>query len=379
MNLRDRFLRTLKGETVDRVPLELDGFEAVSREYIHKSGDMLWKEIADRVYDKIHYYISAGSIVDPIDRFFMVNERHIKKAQVIQGDNTLTQMEIPTPKGMLTACTGFNSSSRTQWVLKHPVECMEDIEKIASLSWELPGHFKAPDLSKLPHDFSDRGVLKLTLSSPVVCVSGMMSYEYFLELCATNFELMKELTEISFEREMVILESVLKNKNVDMLWIGGCEWMTPPMASPKLYDELVHGYEDKMISRAHELGALCQVHCHGNISSTLEKIIERGGDYTEPVEPPPDGDIEFSEAKKLAAGRITLGGNIESRIIEGGSEKEIEEAVVKAFEGGKHRMILKPSAFPISKVSEQMYRNYNKMIDLWDEMSQYRALVRYGI
>jgi len=143
------------------------------------------------------------------------------------------------------------------------------------------------------------------------------------------------------------------------------------MASPRLYDELVHVYEKQMISRAHELGSLCQVHCHGNIRSTLGKIIERGADYTEPVEPPPDGDIEFNEAKQLAGGRITLGGNIESRIIDGGSPEEVEEAVRMAFEGSKYRMVLKPSAFPISRLTERMFNNYNHMIDLWEKLSKF--------
>ncbi len=47
----------------------------------------------------------------------------------------------------------------------------------------------------------------------------------------------------------------------------------------------------------------------------LERTIERGADYTEPVEPPPDGDITMAEAKRLVAGRLALGGNIDCRVL----------------------------------------------------------------
>ena len=74
-----------------------------------------------------------------------------------------------------------------------------------------------------------------------------------------------------------------------------------------LYRELVQDFERKVIERIHAGGDISHIHCHGNVRSTLELAIQRGGDFFEPVEPPPDGDITFAEAKALANGRITLG------------------------------------------------------------------------
>ena len=73
---------------------------------------------------------------------------------------------------------------------------------------------------------------------------------------------------------------------------------------------------------------------------------------------------------RRAAGQITLGGNVEARILEHGSAAETEAATRAAFEGGKTRMILANSAGPISPVTPKMAANYHRLIDVWEELSE---------
>jgi hypothetical protein len=103
--------------------------------------------------------------------------------------------------------------------------------------------------------------------------------------------------------------------------------------------------------------------------STLEKVIERGADFVEPMEPPPDGDITLAEAKAVARGRITLGGNIESRVLETGDGDDVEAATRRAFEGGGHRMVLKTTSGPIASMTPRLVRNYHRLLDVWEELS----------
>lgn len=70
-----------------------------------------------------------------------------------------------------------------------------------------------------------------------------------------------------------------------------------------------------------------------------------------------------------AAGRITLGGNIEARVLEHGPAEGVEQAVRAAFEGGKRRMVLQNTAGPISRLSPRMVENYHRLIDVWEELS----------
>jgi hypothetical protein len=367
LNLRNRFLETLKGRKADRVPLMLDGFLFTSRAKIDADRDPARREIAHRVFDYCASFVLYPSYVN---RYLVTPAQFTGEvSRQEQNGNTTVTSEIATPKGKLTAITAQNSLTRTIWTVKYPVESLQDIEKIRSVRWELPLNLAPPDLSQLPSNFYEKGILRTGVSSPFVCVAGMMPYQYFLELSAIELNLLKELTLVCKERILNVLDVLLTPRTIDYVWMGGCEWVTPPMGSPRLYDELVQESEKEVISRIHDAGALCHIHCHGNVRSTLEMVIERGGDFFEPVEPPPDGDITFAEAKEVAAGRITLGGNIEARILANESADVVEEATRKAFEGGKHRMVLKTSDGPISKITPSMLKNYHRLIDVWEELS----------
>jgi hypothetical protein len=364
MNPRQRLLTTLKGGVADRVPLILQGFHCESTQEI---GDPARREIADRIHSEIHYFIHCPAF---INRYLVTPPQRMKEVcREGQNGNLRVTTEIDTPKGKLTAVTHRNPVSHTIWTVKYPVESLADIEKIRSVPWESPPDLAPPDLSDIPDSFNSRGIVRAGISSPMVCVAGMMPYDYFLELCATELTVIKELTAICFVRILSVLDVVLSAGTVEYVWMGGCEWLTPPMGSAELYEELVQPFESEVIKRIHADGALSHVHCHGNVRSTLERVIDRGGDYFEPVEPPPDGDITFAEAKALAGGRITLGGNIEARVIEHESADCVEQATRSAFEGGKKRMVLQTTAHPISELTPRMTENYHRMIDVWEELA----------
>jgi len=76
------------------------------------------------------------------------------------------------------------------------------------------------------------------------------------------------------------------------------------------------------------------------------------------------------EAKKVATGRITLGGNVECRVLCNESQDAVEKAVRAAFEGGKERFILRPTEGPSPRLSQQEFNNYMRLIDIWEELSQ---------
>ena len=368
MTPREGFLTTVRGDTADRVPLELAGFQFASRSEIDAQPDPLRREIAHRVFDATFFRVVVPS---HINRYLITPPQAIQtRARMLPNGVRRTDGVIHTPKGDLTFASELNPVAGTGWQVKYPVESEADIEKIASVPWELPQGLAPPDMDSIPEGFDERGVLETRISSPFVCVAGMMRYERFLELALTQPDLIADLTEICRRRTLDVLAVLLSKPGIEYVWLGGSEWVTPPMASPAIYDALVQAQERDLIDYVHKHSdAVVHIHCHGHVRHALLRSIERGADYTEPVEPPPDGNITMSEAKALADGRIALGGNIECRILCNETEDDVETAVRTAFDGGKHRFVLRPTEGPSPRMSEQEYRNYMRMVDVWEELS----------
>ena len=368
MTPRNRMLKTTRGETADRVPLELAGFHYQSRAGVEKVADPLRRDIAERIFDESDYRATHPSHINRSLATPPQRMRHETKS--LPNGETESRTIIDTPKGELTAIRRTVRSAGTSWQVKYPVETRDDIDKIASVPWELPSGLAPPDANKLPDDSEERLILSTTISSPFVCVAGMMDYQWFLELCATDMPLMKELTEICRQRVLDCVKALLSGPGIDYVWLGGSEWVTPPMASPRVYDELVQEQERDVISYIHDNSdAVVHVHCHGHVRDALPKVIERGGDYLEPVEPPPDGDITMAEAKEQADGRVTLGGNVECRLLCNEPADTVEAATRAAFEGGKRRFVLRPTEGPSPRLTEREHANYMRMIDVWEELS----------
>ena len=368
MTPRERMMTTLRGGVADRVPMELPGLQFATRDGIGRHPDPLRREIAHRVFDEMFYTIPVNSFINR--HLVTPQQRFSSRTEALPNGHRRTHGTIDTPKGHLTFATEYSPEANTSWQVKYPVETMEDIKKIQSVPWERPARLAPFAPTNLPADFESRGIVQTRISSPMVCVAGMMSYEWFLELALTEPALIAELTETCRVRILDVLEVLLEQPGIEYVWMGGSEWVTPPMASPRLYDALVQEQERSIIDYVHQHSdAVVHVHCHGHVRHALERTIERGADYTEPVEPPPDGDITLAEAKQISDGRITLGGNVECRILTNEPEGTVEQAVYEAFEGGKERFVLRPTEAPSPQLDEKEYRNWQRMIDVWEDLS----------
>ncbi len=381
MTPRERFLNILRGQPVDRIPLDMQGFNnhyspAVEGWYgfpsyleVHQYSDPGYEELAARIEDKCiaQYHIPSWA-----NRYLVTPRQRIHETTAGKsGDRERFIREIDTPKGQLHAVVERSAESvGTIWTIKNPVESEEDIEKIRSIPWELPDGLAGAKLRSLGPDRYGRRVLYTYVTSPAICVAGMMDFQSFLMMCATDLCLIEELTEECLRRELEILDVLLADPGIDVVWIGGSEWLTPPLASPATYESLVQLQEARLIERIHAAGAFAHVHCHGNVRETLGLAIARGADYFEPVEPPPDGDITFAEAKEKVDGSLVLGGNIETALLEEGSEQEVERAVEEAFRGRRQGMVLATSAASNQPVfSPSALCNYHRLVDLWEELS----------
>ena len=213
MNPRERMLGAIRGERVDRVPLDVGAFQCRSSEYVALIEDPVRRQIAERVFEKMHYFIRVPAHGN---RYLMTPPQRMRaeKAPLANGSSR-TVTTLDTPKGVLTGVVDHDPVSNTPWTVKYPVETEEDIDKIASVPWERPEGLAPPDLSDLPSSFPERGILSTHISSPFVCVAGMMTYQQFLGMCATHLDLLVELTEVCRQRILDVLRVLLSREGLD--------------------------------------------------------------------------------------------------------------------------------------------------------------------
>ena len=391
LSSRDRILRTLEGQPVDRVPIYMpvrwtplepepdpDDWKAEAN---HRALVSLAAEMGDSfVHLAVPERVPIGGSQDVFDstetgifdrRFFMIPPERVRVTKEEKtAERRYTRYRVDTPKGHLTAEEAVTRGVDTLWTTEPLVKDRDDAEKIMSV----PYRFTPPDLTgflEASDRLGDRGVPVLFVSSPVAMVSRLMDFQVFLEWTITERPLVDRMIQVARERVADRLQYVLEGGVGPLVRFGGCEQATPPMMSNRLFEEFIVEHEAPLWQMVRDAGRIVWVHCHGKVATVIDRFVDLGVQLLDPVEPPPQGDIEIGEAKNRAArGPMTLLGNIEFDMLRSCSQDQVEREVTKAIrEGGRKHFILGASAHPRSAVSDKLRDNLVRFAE---------AGIRYG-
>jgi len=275
---------------------------------------------------------------------------------------------LHTPAGNLKYVYEQQPGIFTTWDMHRPIQCPDDVEKMLSV----PYRFDPPPAegfepfrrhrAKMGPDAIGGG----SVNSMVAMLCGMMSFQLLLEWVVAEPGLIQALADAWLERVSQKVDFLLA-QGVGPFWhFNGVERASPPMMGPRQWDRWVVPYDGEIMRRIKQADpdARIHVHCHGRVGTLLGSFIEMGVDSTDPVEPPPQGDITFDQAKARAAGRLTLVGNIEFLDMDTASPEQIEANVRHAIaDGGKDHVILCPSATPHEKPTRRFIDNAVRYIE----------------
>lgn len=380
MTGRQRMLAAHRGEAVDRVPIWLrEGFP-IAQSYPDRDdfgSGWMW----DPVYLDLYRHVSPH--VDAIaswglggwpNRYLMVPPERIHSVETrLSRDVKRFEVSIDTPRGTLVSITEEKRGSDTTWHLKPLVESVEDLKKLA----EVPFDVRPSDLDPFVEGFrrvhaqvGDAGIVRTSLSSPIVAISHCMQFQFFLELSITERELFHELLTELTRRNLLLIDAAFNGRHLDtVVNIGGSEQCTPPMMAPRTYDEYVVPYDGAMVTRLKQHGVMSSCHCHGKINYALGCIRDMGFVATDPVEPPPAGDVTYAQARAIADGKVTLIGNLEWDELCFAEPAQIRAHVKEVLSHGPERLILSASAGPICAIDPRLAANYKAMVATALELS----------
>ncbi len=135
-----------------------------------------------------------------------------------------------------------------------------------------------------------------------------------------------------------------------------------------MFREFVTPYVTPMLQAIQRHGGYGRVHSHGRLRDILDAIAEMGADGLDPIEPPPQGDVELGWVRARYGRDMVLFGNLEISDIETLPTEQFREKVKGALDEGTRGpgrgFVLMPSACPYGRnLPALTVRNYETIVE----------------
>ena len=379
MTSRDRLLTALSGKIPDRVPIST--YELCAR-------NSRSFENNESSYSDLMNFIRQNT--DAIT-YWGFPSNHRKVYSSYKPDETVELSEsrgfhvqkkiIRTPHRTLTATSKWTDDIKTTWAVEHLCKNTADVDALMNLPWE-PVTYNAEDYPRIISELgnnAEHGIIMTSVGDPVLCAMELMEFGEAMVWALTEKEHFGNILKELHRRNIINIKNMLETQKqellpIDLYRIVGPEYITPPYLPPSYFEEFVFPYMCEIVELIHSCGAMARIHCHGRIGRVLDMMIASGADAIDPCEAPPDGDIELADVKKKCAGKMTIFGNLELKLLEQGTTNDVKHAVrncMKAAKEGGGYVIL-PTAAPINiPLEPQTAENYKTFITTALEEGRY--------
>jgi uroporphyrinogen-III decarboxylase len=361
---RERILAALKGLPHDRIP--------VTTGYYYEWVDD-WKAAEPSYRRLVEFCRANADVLHPWhpkaldEKLFMTSSPDVRVEwnRRTEGEATFLEALVYAPRGILRKVVKRLPGAMTDWTVEHFIKDERDIETFLSIPYE-PVHYDCSGWEGEAGRIGDRGVLFPGFGDPLCHAAELFEFGDFTVCAMHERRTFRKLLDFFALGVEDYLRAVLASGTGEVFRLVGPEYATPPYLPPELFGEYVAGYDRPLVALVHSAGKLVRAHCHGRVREALPVMQAMGVDATDPVEPPPSGDVTLEEAFRLTGGRVAMCGNIELRDIELDTPDELERKVREACETGKRwgRFILMPTAEPITvPLPAKLEANFMRFIE----------------
>ena len=377
MTRRERLMATLRGETVDRPPVsfyEINGFDQDPKNndpfniYSHPS----WQPLIDLAKDKTDRIVMRGIafqdvLPDPVD--------HIAETETfIKDKSRYTIKKVRIGDRILTSRTRQDMDMNTVWTEEHLLKNTDDLKAFLQLPpIESGNNLDMSPVLQAEKKLGDTGIVMIDTPDPLCLAAGLFDLGQFTMTAMTEPALFHELLEMFYNFLQPQTETVAKALPGRLWRIYGPEYASPPYLPPSLFKEYVVRYDSKMVNAIHQYNGFARLHSHGNLKDILDDIVATGCMGLDPIEPPPQGDVELSYVRKKHGKDLVLFGNLEISDIENLDTAKfagiVEQSIKNGTTGQGRGFVLMPSACPYGReLSTLAMKNYEKIIDIVDQL-----------
>jgi hypothetical protein len=273
---------------------------------------------------------------------------------------------LRTPEGNLESTRLVSLKGQPGAQEKYLISNREDAEKYLSLLLpEIGGDVSS--FFTAVKKMGGTGIVDVSLGQNIGFVNKLIGSENFAIMSITDRDILLALCERQMTIILKRLDFLLSNGVGPYFNTAGQEQITPPLHSPKDFDDFNVTFDKPILDRIHDAGGRVHLHCHGSIRKVFQGFLDMGADVLHPFEAPPMGDITPKEAKTFARDRICLEGNIQiNRFYEATPEDlraETEALIQTAFDDHKGLIVSATASPYIRGEGETCFPQYKAMID----------------
>ena len=286
------------------------------------------------------------------------------------GGSRFTRTTVTVAGRTLASLARRDPDVATTWTLEHLLKDLDDIRAYL----QLPGEAFHYDGDVAPlvaceRELDDAGIVMVDMEDPICAVASLFSMSDYTVIAMTEGRLFHALLEKRARSIHARCEQVARDFPGHLWRLVGSEYASEPYLPPRLYEEYVVRYTAPMVASIQKYGGFARIHSHGRLKNILPHIAAMGADGLDPVEPPPQGDVELIDVRREYGRNMVLFGNIEAADLEnlpaGDFERKVERALREGTAGPGRGFVLMPSACPYGRtVTPETLQNYKTMVRL---------------
>lgn len=373
MTRRERLMATLEGKPVDRPAVsfyEIGGFDIDpdDSDPFNVYNDPSWRpllQLAEEQTDLIR--MRSPTLRRPSDsrwaKFFTTEE-------YVAGSFRFVRTTLRVGGRTLWQLTRRNPDVDSIWTIESFVKSVADLKAYLELPADV--FVQEPDVSDMIAEdrrVGDRGIVMVDTEDPLCIAAQLFSMEDFMVVAFTEQALFHRLLEKVAAFLHARTEQVARAFPGHLWRIFGPEYASEPYLPNQLFEEYVVRYTGPMVKSIEKHGGFARLHCHGRIRNLLKHFVAMGASATDPIEPPPQGNVELADVRREYGKDLVLFGNIEVSDLEMLAPKAFEKVVARSLRDGTlgegRGFVLMPSAAPYGRtVSPTTMANYETMVRL---------------
>ncbi len=373
MKRRERLLRTLRGEPVDRPAVNFYEIgsskpDTSDPDPFNVYNDPSWKPLLELAEEKTDLIRQVCPKLTPTES--NPRQEFFTTSSWMENGSRFIRTTIDVAGRTLTCTTRRDPEVNTVWTLEHFLKDIDDLKAYLELPDEvLDFRVDVSHFVQVETDLGDAGILMVDTGDPLCQAAELFSMADYTVIALTESELFHRLLQKLAPSIQTRTKAVAEAAPGHLWRIYGPEFATPPYLPPRLFEEYVVRYTSPMIKAIQSTGGFARIHSHGRIKDVLPHIVAMGADGTDPIEPPPQGDVNLADVRQQYGNQLVLFGNLEVTDIEnldpGEFEKVVAQGLADGTTGDGRGFVLMPSASPYGReITARTMKNYETMVRL---------------